>query len=192
MFPSPYDLIDLFDFELKKVAPNEAWLKWRDSNFNQQLFLWRTNMQYWLEKYTPENRIVTPYERVVDDVDGPKFTQELNMFLAESTSGKPSDLSDAKCIWSKVLRQADGEFEALIPNLNSLDAVERNLRRTSTFQRSYTKEQYNQLIVVVRNLRLKYQEEARLDNTLRMYDAAIKKARDSEKWNDLYMKWIGS
>lgn len=171
-----------------KIAPTEAWLKWRDSNFNQQLFLWRVSIQYWLDKYSAEDRIVIPYERIVDDIDGPKFTQQLNEFLGDGDNGA-IDPELVPCIWSKVISQEDSQLEQMIPNLTAKDALGRRLFRTdSYYERSYTKEQYNQMIVIVRNLRVKYVNDQRLDNTFKMYDAAIKKARDGQTFNNLFIK----
>lgn len=66
--------------------------------------------------------------------------------------------------------------------------MRRTLKHKNAIDRTYTKEQYSQMIVVIRNLRSKYgNKEKRLDNTLNMYDEAIKKARDSVKCNDLYI-----
>lgn len=177
-------------------------MKWRDSNFNQQLFLWRVNVQYWLDKYAPENRVVTPYERLVDHIDGPKFTQELNQFLSPkqqnnilqeeglttpqlSTVRNPEDVN---CIWAKIMDEEDSNLEQYVPRVEKTSSIGRALSSAENFvERSYTKEQYNQLIVIIRNLRVKYGHEKRLDNTFKMYDEAIKKARDGQNYNDLFI-----
>lgn len=87
------------------------------------------------------------------------------------------------CIWTKTM-QKDSDLEELFPQV----AMRRTLKRRQVHERTYTKEQYSQMIVIIRNLRSKYgNKEKRLDNTFKMYDEAIKQARDSVKYNDLYI-----
>ncbi len=192
----------------QKVAPEESWLRWRDANFNQQLYLWRVHTQYWLDKYTAENRIVTPFERLVNGIDGPKFANEINQFLGKKKnqnnvladegletpggedSGAIKDINKVTCMWAKILDQEDSELEKYVPRVDRT-AESRALFRTEKSQdpaeRPYTKEQYNQMTVIIRNLRVQYGKEPRLDNTLRMYDKAIKEARDNQPINDLFI-----
>jgi hypothetical protein len=159
-------------------------MRWRDSNFNQQLFLWKQNLQYWFDKYEPENRDILPYEQLVDMSYGANFVEELNKFLGDGETGP----GDAKCVWSKVMQEEDDHLREMIPFFDTLDEEVQAMYRTNTFERSFTKEQYNQLIITVRNIRNKYgPEEQRLENTFKMYDAVIKKERDAERYNDLYI-----
>lgn len=170
--------------EEHKIAPTEAWMKWRDSNFNKQIFLWRVNVQHWLDNYQPEDRLVTPFERLEDEIDGPAFAEELNQFLGDGNGGGVIDPASVPCIWSKVIHH--GGFMNENESGNAVLAQKRKLYHTP--ERAYTKEQYNQMIVIVRNLRHKYGEnERRLDNTFLQYEAVISKARDSMKLNDLYI-----
>lgn len=188
-----------------KVAPEAAWLKWRDANFNQQLYLWRVHTQYWLDKYKPENRIVTPFERLVDYRDGPKFANEINQFLgrkknennilsdeglATPNKGLIADDKEVTCMWQKILDEEDSELEKYVPRVDrtaEARALIRSAEESKETTRPFTKEQYNQLVVILRNLRVKYGNEPRMDNTLRMYDKAVKKARDNQILNDLFI-----
>lgn len=161
-------------------------MKWRDSNFNQQLFLWRANVQHWLDKYSAEDRLVIPFERLTNQADGVGYTEELNLFLEGGKNSSSIDPEFAECIWWKALESENSNLE----DLDAIHAGGRKLfRRSAADSRPYTKEQYNQMIVVVRNLRIKYFEERRLDRLFKMYDTEIKKARDSQKYNDLFMQF---
>ncbi len=163
-----------------------------------------------MDKYSPENRIVTPYERLIDFTDGPKFTQEMNEFLLPKSNHnslleqegliEPSksgvrDPDEIQCIWAKIMDQEDSHLEQYVPRVEKTTQTspERSLLRTGRYSdtqevvREYTKEQYNQMIVIVRNLRVKYGHEPRLDNTLRMYDEQLKRARNGQKYDDLYI-----
>jgi len=175
-----------------KIAPKDLWMQWRDSNFNQQLFLWRSSLQYWLEKYSAKDRLVIPFERLTNELDGVGFTEELNLFLQGGKNHSTTDTTEdtdpelAACVWWKAVQSEHGQQEDMAP----LKAKNRKLFRTNPANdRPFTKEQYNQMIVIVRNLRIKFFEEKRLDNVFKMYDVEIKKARDAQKYNDLFMQF---
>lgn len=165
------------------IAPTLAWMKWRDSNFNKQIFLWRMNIQYWLDNYKPENRLVTPYERIEDEIDGTAYVVELNQFLVKG-GALMSEL--VPCVWSKVVQQKGIDLEEHIKDHhNTVDVQKRMLYHAP--ERSYTKEQYDQMIVVVRSLRSRYGDEKRLDHIFTQYEAVISKARDGQNYNDLFI-----
>lgn len=186
VFLTVTDIIYFCLFIHQKTAPTESWLKWRDANFNQQLFLWRIHTQYWLDRYKPEDRLVISYERFIDEIEGSLFSEELNKFIGDGLGNPATDSSKVSCIWSKIISQEDGHLEENFPDVNIRES--RALRRYKySLERAYTKEQYNQMVVIIRNLRIKYGKEKRLDNTFKFFDAAIKKARDEQKYNNLYI-----
>ena len=141
------------------------------------------NIQYWLDNYKPENRLVTPYERIEDEIDGTAYVVELNQFLVKG-GALMSEL--VPCVWSKVVQQKGIDLEEHIKDHhNTVDVQKRMLYHAP--ERSYTKEQYDQMIVVVQSLRSRYGDEKRLDHIFTQYEAVISKARDGQNYNDLFI-----
>jgi hypothetical protein len=111
----------------------------------------------------------------MDETSGPAFAEELNEFLAEKRT-TTLDKSLVACIWYNVINEEDIYLEAFGLSKITEQRLIRSLHRTNTYHRSFTKEQFNQMISTVNSLRNKFRNEIRLDNTFKMYDSMIKQA----------------
>jgi hypothetical protein len=81
-------------------APIEAWIKWRNALFEQELQAWIDHQKYWLDNYNDLHLI--SMEHLTSDDRGPATIQRLGQFLASGGN----DISDAMvpydrmpCIW---------------------------------------------------------------------------------------------
>ena len=97
-------------------APQEAWRKWRDANFKNQLKTWAWTIKRWhLDTVADSNDtepyfripLYLPYEELIQESTGPGLVQDMvNVFLQEGHSlpdkAKLSS-SELECLWRQVV-----------------------------------------------------------------------------------------
>jgi len=95
-------------------APLEAWIAWRDANFDRQLQVWKKHTEYWMDHYSPVNRLVVSYERMTSDDDGPVEATRVAEFLSRSEGVTTRPPEEIPCIWFKVVqyKKAKGDNAA--------------------------------------------------------------------------------
>jgi len=111
---------DLPDHTLR--APIDAWLKWRDGNFDKEIENWKHHLLFWINKFPKrEDRLVISYERLIDSRMGPVETTRIANFLGRTEGVEITSLaSTLPCIWDKVVNYhkreetKDDETEATI------------------------------------------------------------------------------
>lgn len=146
-----------FIYEQKKGLPGHStrtplheWQKWRDTHFEKELKNWVATVNYWMENYSNENRLIVHYEHLIDGKWGPKELQRLGRFLDESGIEKvplAPQVQDYPCVWNHVVRQPD-------------DTPRNSLRRKGTsHSRFYTSLQVKMLRNELRRIREKWPEE---------------------------------
>lgn len=158
-------------------APTDIWIHWRNNNFNNQLRYWKDHFEYWMDKYPQDKRIVVPYEHLVDPIQGPLVTQELNAFLGEGPGVDPIANASVPCVWGTVVHYQKGNK---VPNTRY--PLPKNMtfvgsypiwpasHRKGSKERPYTKEQYDLMISTIEELRAKYNSEGgRVSASLEMY-----------------------
>jgi len=86
-------------------APIDAWIKWRNLNFDIEIQNWRKQVMYWMDNYTKiGDRLVISYERLVDSKMGPVETARIANFLGRTEGVEIVSSSSAlPCIWDKVV-----------------------------------------------------------------------------------------
>lgn len=85
-------------------APLEAWVQWRNDNFDRQLQVWRRHTEYWMDHYSKTNRLVVAYENLTDDEMGPVETTRIAEFLSRSDGVDVRDAEEIPCVWFKVVK----------------------------------------------------------------------------------------
>ena len=85
-------------------APLEAWIQWRNDNFDRQLQVWRRHTEYWMDHYSKTNRLVVAYENLTDDEMGPVETTRIAEFLSRSDGVDVRDAEEIPCVWFKVVK----------------------------------------------------------------------------------------
>lgn len=90
-------------------APLEAWVAWRDANFDRQLQVWKKHTEYWMDHYSPVNRLVVSYERMTSDEDGPVEATRVAEFLSRSEGVSTRPPEEIPCIWYKVVQYKKAE-----------------------------------------------------------------------------------
>ncbi len=84
-------------------APVDAWLQWRDENFDQEIQSWKEHLLYWMTKFEKKNRLVISYERLVDDKMGPVESTRVANFLGRTEGVEVVPPSHIPCVWDKVV-----------------------------------------------------------------------------------------
>jgi hypothetical protein len=93
-------------------APENIWVTWRDTHFDNELNLWKEHTIFWMNHHDYENRHILPYEFLIKAGPGPTELRKLRNFLEKSI--EPSGLvmrthaEKVACIWDYVvMRRAD-------------------------------------------------------------------------------------
>lgn len=159
-------------------APEEAWVQWRDVNFDAEIRKWKEQVVYWMEHFNGKgDRLVISYERLVDSRMGPVETARIANFLGrtEGVEIVPSS-SVLPCIWDKVVNYHRVDVEVsdkerkLVSGLNGEALIKRRVNyispddpahpgkslRKGDMNYSFTKPQLNRIRSVLNGLRGHY------------------------------------
>merc|ERR1740139_2129165 len=90
-------------------APVDAWIPWRDLNFETELNRWKDSIIYWMDSFSQEDRMVMFYENIVEDHTGPSDTLKLSEFLAKAPGVEAVDEERAECVWRAIIRYHESE-----------------------------------------------------------------------------------
>jgi len=186
--PSYHNFLYEFENKLKNHstrAPVEEWIKWRDQLFYKQLKVWINHMEYWLDTYEPKNRIVVPYEHLINPTQGPLVTEELNEFLGQGPGVTPIPRESVKCVWETVVNYKSGK----VPNQRQ--ALPKDVKFVGNYpifpsssregpkERPYNEDQLDALIEAVDHIRTKYKAEGgRLISSMEMYIGKIQESKN--------------
>lgn len=160
------------------------WIEWRDKNFDTQIQLWKEHFEYWMDRHTPDKRIVVPYEHLIDEIQGPLVTQELNTFLGQGPGVTPIDNDSVPCVWGTVIHYKKGNDTP-----NSRQPLPKDIKFVGNYpiwpgshrkgprERPYTHQQYKKMIVMMGELAQKYDTEGgRVSASLQLYMHQIQAA----------------
>lgn len=97
-------------------APIEAWIKWRNALFEDELQAWIDHQKYWLDNYSRDKLHLVSMEHLTSEVQGPGTIQRLGQFLASDGN---QDIADSMvpyermpCIWDMFVHgKVPGERE---------------------------------------------------------------------------------
>ncbi|KAL3784840.1 hypothetical protein ACHAW5_009059 [Stephanodiscus triporus] len=93
-------------------APLEEWTKWRDAYLDIEIAEYKKFITYWMERYSPENRLLLTYEGLTDDLIGPEVTKALNDFLGRARGVTPIHQDSVACVWRAVVKNEPPEHQA--------------------------------------------------------------------------------
>ena len=85
-------------------APVEEWVKWRNAYLDTEIAEYKKFIFYWMDRYTPANRLLITYEGLTDNVIGPEVTKSLNEFLGKAQGVTPIAQESVACIWRAVVK----------------------------------------------------------------------------------------
>jgi hypothetical protein len=92
-------------------APLDEWTKWRDAYLDIEIAEYKKFIIYWMDRYTPENRLLLTYEGLTDDLIGPEVTKTLNDFLGKANGVTPIESESVACIWKAVVKNQPPEHQ---------------------------------------------------------------------------------
>lgn len=92
-------------------APLEEWTKWRDAYLDIEIAEYKKFINYWMDRYTPENRLLLTYEGLTDELIGPEVTKGLNEFLGKARGVTPIHPDSVACIWRAVVKNKPPEHQ---------------------------------------------------------------------------------
>ena len=194
--PSHHNFVYEYENQLENHstrAPLEEWIKWRDLRFHGELGEWRRHVEYWLDGYSPSDRIVVPYEHLIDEGQGPVVAAELSEFLGRGPGVDPIDKESVPCVWGTVVHYEKGNG---VPNSRRPLPKDKKFvgsypiwpssHREGSKERPYTKENLEEFVSVLEQLKEKYLDEGgRLIDSLDMYIFDVKATMESSENNDV-------
>lgn len=161
-------------------APTEDWIKWRDSNFDEQMVVWAQHADYWLSRYSddPEKILVLGFEGMTDDRGGPASALGLAAFLDRSAGIDTIDPEAVPCIWDKIVRYKEGEEDTTTPptvgrlvfQTGEEEGVASKRAAGDGNDRPYTEQQLEKMLGLLREVHKKHKSNKQLVQWLRSYE----------------------
>jgi len=105
-------------------APLEEWIKWRNAYLETEIAEYRKFIIYWMDRYTPENRLLLTYEGLTDDTIGVEVAKGLNEWLGQAEGVSTIDPDSVGCIWRAVVKNEPPPQQA--EHIKKLEALARN------------------------------------------------------------------
>jgi len=90
-------------------APVSAWIEWRDRHFDSELQLWMNHTEYWMKHHSLENRLILPYENLIQPGSGPAELMKLRNFLEQSGVKMKTPPENNECIWDFIVVKREDE-----------------------------------------------------------------------------------
>ena len=84
-------------------APEDAWIKWRDQHFDEEITIWKKHVLYWMTEYEAKDRLVVSYERLVHTKTGPVESTRIANFLGRTEGVSVVPPTQIPCVWDKVV-----------------------------------------------------------------------------------------
>mmetsp|Transcript_20347 Transcript_20347/g.26812 ORF Transcript_20347/g.26812 Transcript_20347/m.26812 type:complete len:363 (-) Transcript_20347:262-1350(-) len=208
-FPSYFNYLYEMENHLENHstrAPIQAWISWRDANFDKEIENWRRFVEYWMDNYSPINRLVVSYEKITDDIMGAVEATRIAEFLSRSKGVVTCPPELIACVWHKVVKykensSSNNEGRRLqeIPEIPApptkeelakygidpsqfalSDPTNPNSHRSGpTYTPPYTKQQLKDLLSTLTALLERYREEKSLAPILVGYIDAVEKRGES-------------
>lgn len=90
-------------------APVNEWIRWRDNAFATEVREWRKHLEYYLNRFTPDKRLIVPYEDLTSEAAGPRVSKEIVRFFAQGPGVTPIAEESAPCVWGTVVNYQSGK-----------------------------------------------------------------------------------
>mmetsp|Transcript_36106 Transcript_36106/g.84341 ORF Transcript_36106/g.84341 Transcript_36106/m.84341 type:complete len:349 (-) Transcript_36106:222-1268(-) len=130
-------------------VPEDKWIFWRNSNFGDQLRMWRTMIDFWTKRFDdPDNSMIVIYEDLINVETGPAIAAEMMTFLGHGII----PLESVPCIWQKVVR---GSAE--------------KVHRTRRYKPSFLRKQLDQIIGNLTEISQNYKHEPTIERATSLY-----------------------
>jgi len=145
--------------------PKEAWEKWRDENFLNEINAWVDHFMYWINAFKPVNRIIVSYESMYHAEKGPKQALRLALFIKGShgnaVSVDPAPAFTIPCLWFRAVRLNDQA---------NVDAYQANMfHGNMNYVAQYTTEQLEMAATKINNTYRKFNYDLQLGPLLQSY-----------------------
>ena len=151
-------------------APVDAWIKWRNAFFSQELQAWVDHQKYWLNTYSSGALFIVSMEQLTSREMGPTTLHKLGQFIA----GGESDIEESmvapdkiSCIWDMFVNsKVPGEMER-----------RHSHRSGGPIEYPFTSEQFDQILCALKTLKNEYHDSIDLSVILDEYYASIQETK---------------
>lgn len=132
-------------------APVDAWIKWRNTFFEEELRAWVDHQKYWLDNYSPDAFHLVSMEQLTSPERGPHALYKLGQFLAKGEPDIAESLVPAEritCIWDMFVNSK-------VPG----EAERRNSHRSGgPAKYPFTSDQLDRMIAALEKLKTEYRD----------------------------------
>ena len=143
-------------------APLDDWIRWRDRSLLNEVEEWRKHIEYYLDKYSVENRLVLTYEQLTADMGGARAAKDLAKFLGKGPGVTPIAEESVPCVWGTVVKYKDGKQyntrKPLDPNVEYVGnyPIWPGSNRKGDKYRPYTQTQIDRTVQMLQEVKIKY------------------------------------
>jgi len=139
-------------------APEEDWIKYRDSEFVRRLGLYEEMTIYWMEKYPDRSSLLlVPYEALTDTDIGPTVAAQIADFLRQGKGVSVIEPETVPCIWEKLVNKGESGSQ----------------RTGGPSQRPYTQQNLVDAVAMFHRLIGRFHYDNNLVSILRVYVEAV-------------------
>mmetsp|Transcript_12402 Transcript_12402/g.19086 ORF Transcript_12402/g.19086 Transcript_12402/m.19086 type:complete len:306 (-) Transcript_12402:50-967(-) len=137
--------------EQEAEPTTEAWTRWRDENFNEQIQQWAKLVEWWIDHYN-DRLMILRFEDLTTPGRGTETFLQLRMFLSQVDANNAHQFTpsyELDCLWNKMIDTSKG--------------------RGYQLETYYTANQLDDVIAAFENLMKTHTSDAHLNYTLRDY-----------------------
>ena len=153
----------------------EEWIKFRDNpqwGFEHNVNQYELMITHWMEQFSLRNRLlIVTYETLVNERSGPTQSMRIAEWLQRTEGVEAMNEQFIPCIWEKVVMSRGWHGEAgedgLVPERPRFTLKE--TKRKGRYRRSFTDENLQDVMDMLRRLRDRYQYDPQLVSIVEQY-----------------------
>lgn len=145
-------------------APVDKWIAWRNRHFDTELDFWVNHTRFWINHHPFEQRLILPYDSLIQPGPGPGELKKLRTFL--ENNGKVqmrTPEKDIECIWDYIVMKRDDQGTKV-----------GSMRSGGPSVWPYTPEQIERMLNALGTLKQEF--PGQLGDLMDMYTAKIKES----------------
>lgn len=141
-------------------APVNEWIRWRDSAFSAEVKEWRKHIEYYMNGFAPDKRLVVPYEDLTSEATGPQVSRQMVRFFGQGPGVTPIAEESAGCVWGTVVNYQSGkQYNTRKPLDQSIQYVGSypiwpGSKRKGDKERPLTQAQIDEVITVLQEIKI--------------------------------------
>ena len=151
----------------------EEWIKFRDNpqwGFEHNVYEYELMITHWMEQFSLRNRLlIVTYETLVNEKSGPAQSMRIAEWLQRADGVEAMNEQFIPCIWDKVVRSGGRQAEEDGGGTARPRFTLKETKRKGRYRRSFTDENLQAIMDMLRRLRDRYQYDSQLVHIVEQY-----------------------